>query len=132
MDLLYKQEVYQIIGACMAVYNDKGHGFVEPVYQECLEIELAHQEIPFEAQQQILLHYRGVRLKQTYIPDVFCYGKIIVELKAAKQLNDEHRAQLINYLKATGIKLGLLLNFGTASGLQWERIVLSQNRPHDQ
>ena len=129
MDLLYKQEVYQIIGACMAVYNDKGHGFVEPVYQECLEIELATQEIPFEAQQQIQLHYRGIRPKQIYIPDVFCYGKIIVELKAAKQLTDEHRAQLINYLKATGIKLGLLVNFGCSTGLQWERIVLSQNRP---
>jgi len=127
MDLLYKQEVYQIIGACMAVYNEKGHGFVEPVYQECLVIELAHQGIPFEAQHQIQLHYRGIRLKQIYIPDVFCYGKIIVELKAAKQLTDEHRAQLINYLKATGIKLGLLVNFGCASGLQWERIVLSNS-----
>lgn len=129
MDLLYKHEVYQIIGACMSVYNDKGHGFVEPVYQECLEIELAHQGIPYEAQQQIQLHYRGIRLKQIYIPDVFCFDKIIVELKAAKQLTDEHRAQLLNYLKATGIRLGLLVNFGCTSGLQWERIVLSQNRP---
>ena len=91
MDLLYKQEAYQIIGACMAVYNDKGHGFVEPVYQECLEIELATQGIPFEAQQQIQLHYRGIRLKQTYIPDMFCFGKIIVELKAVKQLTDAGR-----------------------------------------
>lgn len=132
MDLLYKQKVYQIIGACMAVYNDKGHGFVGPVYQECLEIELAHQGIPFEAQHQIQLHYRGIRLKQIYIPDLFCYGKIIVELKAVKQLADEHRAQLLNYLKATGIKLGLLVNFGNSSGLQWERIVLSSKRPTEE
>lgn len=127
MDLLYKQEVYQIIGACMAVYNDKGHGFVEPVYQECLEIELGMQGIPFNSQTEIQLGYRGVKLRHTYIPDVTCHGKIIVELKAVKLLTDEHRAQLMNYLKATGLQLGLLVNFGHYPGLQWERIVLSNN-----
>lgn len=125
MDLLYKQEVYQIIGACMAVYNDKGHGFVEPVYQDCLEIELAHQRIPYDAQTEIQLDYRDIKLRHTYIPDVTCYAKIIVELKAVKELTDEHRAQVLNYLKATKLKLGLLVNFGHYPGLQWERIVLS-------
>lgn len=125
MDLLFKQEAYQIIGACMNVYNDKGHGFVEPVYQECLEIELAYQTIPYDPQMEIHLDYRGRRLRHSYIPDVTCYGKIIVELKAVKLLTDEHRAQLMNYLKATGLQLGLLVNFGHYPGLQWERIVLS-------
>tara|TARA_B110000037_G_scaffold28389_1_gene33740 strand:+ start:370 stop:771 length:402 start_codon:yes stop_codon:yes gene_type:complete len=132
MDLLYKQEAYQIIGACMAVYKDKGHGFVEPVYQDCLEIELRHQGIPFDPQREIQMEYRGEKLRRTYIPDVACFGKIIVELKAVKLLTDEHRAQLLNYLKATGMKLGLLVNFGHHPGLQWERIVLSRNEDEEQ
>jgi GxxExxY protein len=124
MDLIYKQEAYDIIGAGMEVYRDKGHGFAEPVYQECMEIELSHRGIPFHAQQEIRLTYRGQLLKHAYIPDVICHGNIIVELKAVKELADEHRAQLLNYLKATGCPLGLLVNFGHHPGLQWERLVL--------
>jgi len=125
MDLLFKQEAYQIIGACMNVYNDKGPGFVEPVYQECVEIEFEYQGIPYNPKEEIRLDYRGRQLRHTYIPDVTCYGKIIVELKAVKLLADEHRAQVMNYLKATGLQLGLLVNFGHYPSLQWERIVLS-------
>jgi GxxExxY protein len=132
MDLIYRNEAYQIIGACLNVYKDKGHGFVEPVYQECLEIELQHQQIPYDSQFEIHLDYRGERLRHTYIPDVICYGKIIVELKAVKLLTDEHRAQVLNYLKATGHQLGLLVNFGHYPGLQWERIVLSNNTRNDE
>lgn len=128
MVLLFKEESYQIIGACMSAYKDKGHGFVEPVYQECLEIEMRHCHIPFDSQVEIQLNYRGEILKRRYIPDVFCFGKIIVEIKAVKLLTDEHRAQLLNYLKATGLKLGLLVNFGHHPGLQWERIVLSESK----
>jgi GxxExxY protein len=126
MELLFREEVYRLIGACMAVYNDKGHGFVEPVYQDCVEIELRHQRIPFDAQRNIQLWYRGEVLRHTYTPDLLCYEQIIMELKAVKELTDEHRAQVINYLKATGLPLGLLVNFGARSGLEWERIVLTQ------
>jgi GxxExxY protein len=124
MDLIYKQEAYDIIGAAMEVYRDKGHGFAEPVYQECMEMELSHRGIPFHAQQEVHLTYRGQPLRHAYIPDVICHGKIIVELKAVKELADEHRAQLLNYLKATGCPLGLLINFGHHPGLQRERLVL--------
>jgi len=115
----------------MNVYNDKGHGFVEPVYQECVEIEFEYQGIPYNPQQETRLDYRGRQLRHTYIPDVTCYNKIIVELKAVKLLTDEHRAQLMNYLKATGLQLGLLVNFGHHPGLQWERIVLSNGTPEE-
>lgn len=124
-EVLYKQEVFQIIGGCFAVYNDKGHGFVEAVYQECVEIELEHLRVPFDAQRELALSYRGRTLRRTYIPDFLCFEKIIVELKAVKELCDEHRAQVLNYLKATGLQLGLLVNFGNQRGLQWERIILT-------
>jgi GxxExxY protein len=124
MDLLYKDESYAIIGACFEVYKEKGNGFVEPVYQECLELEFGFQNIPFTPQSTLRLHYKAVELKQRYIPDFYCYDKIIVELKAVKQLTDEHRAQVLNYLKATGLRLGLLVNFGHYPKLEYERIIL--------
>jgi len=123
---LYKDESYQIRGACFEVYKEKGNGFLEPVYQECLEKELALQRIPFEAQASLKLFYKGAPLKQSYVPDFICYGKIILEIKAVKKLTDEHRAQLLNYLKATGMKLGFLINFGHHPGIEIERIALSK------
>jgi GxxExxY protein len=128
-NLLYKDEAYQIVGACFAVYNDKGCGFLEPVYQECMEIELGHLGIPFTAHPVLKLTYRGQELKQRYIPDFICYDKIIVELKAVSVLCDEHRSQLLNYLNATGLKLGLLVNFGHHGSLEYERIVLERVLP---
>ena len=122
-EILYPDESYAIVGACFNVYNDKGSGFLEPVYQECLEIELEHQAIPFKAQQELELHYRSRKLTNSYIPDFVCYDKIIVELKAVTVLTDQHRAQVMNYLKATGYKLGLLVNFGKHPDLEVERIV---------
>ncbi|MEX1116477.1 MAG: GxxExxY protein [Akkermansiaceae bacterium] len=122
--MIYKQEAYDIIGAAMEVYRDKGHGFAEPVYQECMEIELSHCGVPFHAQQEFSLSYRGQPLKHAYIPDLICHEQIVVELKAVKDLADEHRAQVLNYLKATGCRLGLLINFGHNPGLQWERLIL--------
>jgi len=124
VDLIYKDECYHIIGACFNVYKDKGSGFLEPVYQECLAIEFDHSHIPFEAQKKILLTYRGKILSQTYIPDFICYDKIIVEIKAAAHLMDEHRAQLLNYLNATGMQLGLLVNFGHYPKVGKKRIML--------
>ena len=122
-ELLYKDESYTIVGACFEVYNEKGCGFVEPVYQECLEFEFELRSMPFVAQPRLLLEYKGRRLKSEYIPDFVCYEKIIVELKAVSDLTDEHRAQVHNYLKATGHRLGLLVNFGSHQKLQYERIV---------
>ena len=124
MELLYKDESYAIIGACFEVYKEKGNGFVEPVYQECLELELTAQKIPFTAQSALRLTYKGTELKQRYIPDFLCYDKIILEIKAVKQLTDEHRAQVLNYLKATGLRLGLLVNFGHYPKVEYERIIL--------
>jgi GxxExxY protein len=124
-DLLYRDEVYRIVGACMAVHKDKGNGFAEPVYQDALEIELELTGIPFDAQRNYQIQYRNRLLKHTYTPDLLCFDKIIVELKAARALTDEHRAQLMNYLKVTGLQLGLLVNFGSFPRLEWERIVLT-------
>ena len=120
----HKDQTYRIIGACFEVYNEKGCGFLEAVYQECMEIELGLQNIPFVAKKPLRLSYKGHPLRQTYEPDLICFDKIVVELKAVSGLNDEHRAQVHNQLRATGHKLGLLVNFGHNPGLEYERIVL--------
>jgi GxxExxY protein len=122
-ELFFKEEVYRIVGACFEVYKEKGHGFAEPVYQGCLEMEMELQGIPFDSQRVLALEYKGRRLDQSFKPDLICFNKIIVEIKAVKDLADEHRAQLLNYLKATGLKVGVLVNFGHHPGLQWERLV---------
>jgi GxxExxY protein len=122
-DLIYKDEAYAIMGGCLTVYKDKGCGFLEPVYQECMEIEFECLKLPAVPQPSLALSYRGRPLTQKYVPDFICFGKIVLELKAVTQLADEHRAQVLNYLKATGFKLGLLVNFGHYPKLEWERIV---------
>jgi len=121
--IIFKEESYRIIGACFEVYKEKGNGFLEAVYQECLALELGLQDIPFVERSRIGLKYKGQDLKQHYEPDFLCFGKIIVEIKAVKHLGDEHRAQVINYLKATGLELGLLVNFGHHPKLEHERFV---------
>jgi len=121
--IVFKEESYKIVGACFEVYKDKGPGFLEAVYQECLEIEFGLQHIPFVAQGELGLSYKGRRLRQTYQPDFVCFGKIILEIKAVSALADEHRAQVHNYLKATGHRLGLLVNFSHYPQLEYERIV---------
>jgi GxxExxY protein len=126
-EIIYKSESYAIIGPCFEVYNEKGCGFLEPVYQECLGMEFEYQGIPAIAKPSLTLSYRGRILTQTYQPDYVCFEKIIVELKAASALTDEHRAQLLNYLHATGFELGLLLNFGHYPGLEYERIAKTQH-----
>lgn len=121
--LIYERESYVIRGACFEVYKEKGCGFTEPIYQECLEAELELQAVPFDAQRQIALTYKGRTLKHKFIPDVICYDKVILELKAVSALTDEHRSQIINYLHATGMKLGFLVNFGADGGVQIDRFV---------
>jgi len=123
-DIIYREESYRIMGACFEVYKEKGCGFLEAVFQECLELEFGDQGIPFVAQPRLELSYKGRALKQGYTPDFVCYGKIVVELKAVSALADEHRAQMHNYLKATGHRLGLLLNFGHYPKVEAERIAL--------
>ncbi|HEY5991651.1 MAG TPA: GxxExxY protein [Candidatus Udaeobacter sp.] len=125
-EIIYKKESYGIIGACFEVYNEKGCGFLEPVYQECLGIEFEYQRIPAIPKPSLTLSYRGRILTQTYQPDFVCFEKIIVELKAVCALSDEHRAQLLNYLHATGFELGLLINFGHYPRLEYERIAKTQ------
>ena len=122
--IVYKEEAYKIMGAAFKVYNGLGHGFLEAVYQEALEIELQKQGIPYEREKELKIQYDGIELKQTYKADFVCFGKIIVELKAVSALEDAHRSQVYNYLHATGYKLGLLYNFGCSDELEKERIVV--------
>jgi GxxExxY protein len=123
VDILFKEESYRVMGACFEVYQELGCGFLEAVYRESLEIEFGLQGIPFRPQAGLALSYKGRRLKQEYVPDFICYERIIVEIKALTDFDDAHRAQVHNYLKATGLRLGLLVNFGHHPKVQYERIV---------
>ena len=123
-EIIFKEESYRITGACFEVYNDMGPGFLEAVYQECLAMEFAKLDIPFIEHPSLNLAYKGCPLLQTYQPDFLCFGQIIVEIKSVKFLAEEHRAQAINYLKATGKKLALLINFGHHPKLESERFLL--------
>jgi GxxExxY protein len=123
-NILYKDECYQIQGAVFEVYREMGCGFLEAVYQECLERELKLRNIPFMAQSVLKLEYKGEALTQIYKPDLICFDSIIVELKAISATSGEHQAQVLNYLKATGMRLGLLVNFGCYPKATVERLVL--------
>lgn len=122
-DLKFEKESFRIRGAIFEVYREMGCGFLEAVYQECLENEFRMQGIPFVAQPDLVLHYKGRRLKQTYKPDFVCYDLVIVELKAVKEFTAEHRAQIHNYLRVTRLELGMLVNFAHYPGVEIERIV---------
>ena len=122
--LIHEQETYAILGACFEVYREKGCGFLEGVFQECLALEFSIQDIPAVAQVGMPLSYKGRPLVQRYVADFICYDKVIVELKAVSKITDEHRAQLQNYLHATGLKVGLLVNFGHFPKVEHERFVL--------
>lgn len=121
----FRDESFRIRGACFEVYREKGCGFTESIYQECLEIELSLRGIPYDPQFQVPLIYKGRPLSQRFVPDLICFSKIVIELKAVSNLVDEHRAQIINYLKATGFELGLLVNFGHFPKIQIERFLNS-------
>jgi GxxExxY protein len=122
-DLIFKEESYAIMGACFEVYKAMGPGFLEGVYQECLAIEFAARGIPFVEQPRLKLMFKETPLRQTYEPDFLCYGEIILEIKAVKNLIDDFRAQTINYLKATKKQLALLVNLGHYPQLEYERFV---------
>lgn len=127
-DFIYREEGYRILGACFEVYKQKGCGFLEGVYQECLEIEMELQGIPFVSQPPLALTYKERLLRQKYVPDFICFDKIILELKAVSALSDEHRAQVFNYLKATGLKIGYLVNFAHFPKVEHERIIFNDKQ----
>lgn len=122
-EILFKDESYKIIGACFEVYNGMGNGFLEAVYQECLRKEFRNQRIPFIEKPKLEIFYKNDKLEQYYEPDFLCYNEIILEIKAVKTLSDEHKAQVINYLKATDKRLGLLVNFGHFAKMEQERLL---------
>lgn len=130
-ELFYEEQSYAIIGACMAVYKDKGCGFLEPVYHECLAIEFEFRGIPSLSKPPQTLRYRERTLVQTFSPDFLCYEKIILEIKPASSLVDEYRAQILNYLSATVCNLGLLVNFGHYPRLEYERLLPRHHQPVD-
>lgn len=121
-DIILKDESYKIIGACMAVHNELGMGFLEAVYQEALEYEFQCRDIPYVREKQLDIRYKDRSLVKKYQADFVCYGDIIVELKALGTLDGTHQSQVINYLKATDLRLGLLVNFGRKS-LESKRII---------
>ena len=121
-EIYFKEECYKIVGACMEVHKELGHGFLEAVYHEALIMEFQIQGIPFESEKELAVFYKGRKLKKMYFADFVCYENIIVEIKALSALAGEHDAQVLNYLKATKFKLGLLVNFGEPS-LKYKRLV---------
>lgn len=122
--LFLEDETYTIRGACFEVYKEKGSGYLEEVYQECLEIELEMQGIPFVAQPELVMTYKGKPIKKRYLPDFIVHGQVIVEIKAVETLHEKHRAQILNYLHSTGLKVGLLVNFGHFPRVEIERFAL--------
>ncbi|MFC1805919.1 GxxExxY protein [Planctomycetota bacterium] len=118
---------YALIGAAMEVHREKGCGFKEPVYQECFELELGLQGLPFEREKVFRIYYKGQLLKKTYEADFVCFGEVLVELKALDRLTSKEESQVINYLKASGLSVALLINFG-AESLEWKRIVYTHPR----
>ena len=122
-EMVMPDESYRIMGACFEVYREMGPGFLEAVYQECLEIEFELQRLPARSQVELPLRYKQRPLKKGYTPDFICYDAIVLEIKAVTELTDVFRAQVLNYLKATNMRLGLLVNFNHYPKLQYERIV---------
>ena len=126
IELLLRDEVYAVVGAANEVHRELRHGFAEAVYQESLQIELSLRQIPFAAKTRLPLFYKGRQLEKYYEADVCCYGQIIVELKAETCLTTADQAQLLDYLKATNLQVGILINFGSRGRLEWKRMVRTE------
>lgn len=122
-ELIYKDEVFAIVGAAIEVHRVLGSGFLEAVYQEAMEIESTLKNIPFVAQQVLQIQYKQYILKKEYIADMICFEKIVVEFNALDKWTGREESQIINYLKATGYKVGVLINFGSHPKLEWKRFV---------
>ncbi|MGB7538250.1 MAG: GxxExxY protein [Anaerolineales bacterium] len=123
-ELLFRNEVYEIIGCAIEVHRILGSGFLEAVYQEALEVELRQKEIPYTANKTLAVTYKGIRLRKEYVADFVCMDKILMELKALDGLTGREEAQVINYLKVSGFRIGLLINFGSIRKLEWKRIIV--------
>ena len=121
-EYLFKEECYEIIGCAMEVHKELGHGFLEAVYQEALELEFIEKGIPYNREKVLDIYFKEKLLKKKYTADFFCFDNIVVETKATKDLCDSDLSQVLNYLKATNKKIGLLINFGT-SRLQYKRVI---------
>lgn len=130
-DLILKEEVFTIIGAALEVYNELKPGFLEPIYHEALEMEFADRGVPFHSQKELQVYYKSRLLKKTYLADFLVFEKVIVEIKALDRLTSREEAQLLNYLKATRLEVGILINFGAANNLEWKRMVWT-NKPKSQ
>ena len=126
---IYKDEGYKLMGAAFEVYNEQGYGIGEEIYQESLEIELELRGITFFSKQELKCFYKGRELKKRYVPDLFAFGCLVVELKAVSQLLPEHEAQLFNYMRITKQPVGYLINFGHKDTLEWKRFILSELIP---
>lgn len=122
-ELLYREEVYAIVGAAIEVHKELGPGFLEAVYHEAMEIELTSRNIPFESYKKLLIRFKEFQLKKEYEADFVCYDKIIVEIKALDGVTGKEEAQLLHYLKTTGFRVGLLINFGSVGTLNWKRYI---------
>jgi GxxExxY protein len=122
-DLLYEKEVYDIVGVAMEVHKELGPGFLESVYEEAMKIESCKRGIPHKTQDKLCIFYKGIKLKKEFIVDYLAYDKIIVEFKCIPKLTTVEEAQILNYLKATGLKVGLLINFGSYGKLEWKRYI---------
>jgi GxxExxY protein len=127
-EILLKDETYNIIGAAIEVHKTLGPGFLEQVYQEAFEVEMTACKIPFLPQKQLSIWYKTSLLQKTYLADLVCYDKIIVELKSMEILTDREEAQILNYLKATGFQLGILINFGSHGKLEWKRYINTHDK----
>lgn len=123
---IYKDESYQLMGAAFEVYNDRGYGLAEEIYQECLEIELGLRGISFGSKAELKCFYKGRELKKHYVPDLYVFDCPVVELKAVTELAPEHEAQLFNYMRIAKQPVGYLINFGHRGTLEWKRLILSE------
>lgn len=123
-ELIMKDEVYAIIGAAIEVHRELGHGFLEAVYHECFSYEMGDRNVPFLDEPELQIRYKKRKLKKKYVPDFMCFGEVVVEIKAIKKIGENEEAQLFNYLRATGKKVGLLINFNSKGKLEWIKRVL--------
>ena len=123
---IYKDEGYKLMGAAFEVFNERGYGMAEEIYQECLEIELKLRGIAYHAKQELVCCYKNQELKKRYVPDLFVFNCLIVELKAVTELTSDHEAQLYNYMRITSQPVGYLINFGHKGTLEWKRLIISE------
>jgi len=125
-ELLLKEEVFGVVGCAMEVLNQLGHGLLEKPYENALVVEFNLRAIPFQQQPRFDVMYKGVRVGE-YVPDLICYEKLVIDTKVIEHIGDHEMGQILNYLKITGLQVGLILNFKRAK-LEWKRVVLEKNR----